>query len=78
MKKKILIEKEVLDVEGTNKFTREAITYFQGGDTILLYGDLGSGKTFITRIFVAILGSKAEVSSPWFFSSKSVRWYTGH
>jgi tRNA threonylcarbamoyladenosine biosynthesis protein TsaE len=66
MKKKILLEKEVLDPEGTIKFAMEAITYFHGGDTILLYGDLGSGKTFLTRNFVALLGSKAEVSSPSF------------
>jgi len=66
MKKKILIEKEVINLEGTEKFTKEAVKFFQEGDMILLYGDLGSGKTLITRNFVALLGSKAEVSSPSF------------
>jgi len=66
MKKEILIEKEVLDIDGTKNFTREAVRYFHGGDTILLYGELGSGKTFITREFVGLLGSKSEVSSPSF------------
>ena len=66
MKKKILVEKEVMDLDGTRKFTLEVVSYFHGGDTILLYGELGSGKTFITREFVAILRSKAEVSSPSF------------
>jgi tRNA threonylcarbamoyladenosine biosynthesis protein TsaE len=66
MKKKLLIEKEVLDLEGTEYFTKEAVKFFHSGDTILLYGDLGSGKTLITRNFVALLGSKAEVSSPSF------------
>ncbi|MCK4561073.1 MAG: tRNA (adenosine(37)-N6)-threonylcarbamoyltransferase complex ATPase subunit type 1 TsaE [Calditrichia bacterium] len=66
MKKKILVENEVMDLDGTRNFARETVKYFHGGDTILLYGELGSGKTFITRDFVALLGSKAEVSSPSF------------
>ena len=66
MKKKILFENEVTDPDGTRKFTKEVVKYFHGGDTILLYGQLGSGKTFITKEFVALLGSKAEVSSPSF------------
>lgn len=66
MKKKILIEKEVADLEGTENFTKEAVKFFHGGDIIMLYGDLGSGKTLITRYFVALLGSKSQVSSPSF------------
>jgi tRNA threonylcarbamoyladenosine biosynthesis protein TsaE len=66
MKKKILIEKEVFDLKGTEEFTKEAVTFFKSGDTILLYGDLGSGKTLITKNFVSLLGSKAEASSPSF------------
>ena len=66
MKKNILFENEVTDLNGTRKFTEEVVKYFHEGDTILLYGQLGSGKTFITRDFVALLGSKAEVSSPSF------------
>lgn len=66
MKKKILFEDEVTDLEGTREFTKEVVGYFHEGDTILLHGQLGSGKTLITRDFVAFLGSKAEVSSPLF------------
>jgi tRNA threonylcarbamoyladenosine biosynthesis protein TsaE len=66
MKKKILIDKDVFDIDGTKEFTADAVKYFKSGDTILLYGDLGSGKTLITKYFVALLGSKAEVSSPTF------------
>ena len=66
MKKKILVAKEVYDLNGTSDFTKEAVTYFHSGDMILLYGDLGSGKTLITKNFVSLLGSKAEVSSPSF------------
>jgi tRNA threonylcarbamoyladenosine biosynthesis protein TsaE len=66
MKKKLLLEKEVTDLQGTENFAKEAVKFFKSGDIILLYGDLGSGKTLITRYFVALLGSKAEVSSPSF------------
>ena len=62
----MLVAKEVMNLDGTRIFTREAVKYFHRGDTILLYGELGSGKTLITRDFVALLGSKAEVSSPSF------------
>jgi tRNA threonylcarbamoyladenosine biosynthesis protein TsaE len=66
MRKKILIEEEVLDIDGTKAFTEDAVKYFNAGDTVLLYGDLGSGKTLLTKFFVTLLGSKAEVSSPSF------------
>ena len=74
MKKRILIEEEVTDIDGTRKFTQNVVRYFHEGDTILLYGELGSGKTFITRDFVALLGSKAEVSSP---SYSLINYYDG-
>ena len=66
MKSKLLFENEVTDSNGTKRFTQEVVKYFHEGDTVLLYGQLGSGKTYITRDFVSLLGSKAEVSSPSF------------
>jgi len=74
MRKRILIEKDVKHIDGTRKFTRKVVRYFHEGDTILLYGELGSGKTFITKEFVALLGSKAEVSSP---SYSLINYYDG-
>jgi tRNA threonylcarbamoyladenosine biosynthesis protein TsaE len=66
MEKKLLVKKEVYDLDGTKAFTKEVVTYFQDGDTVLLYGDLGSGKTLITKYFVKLLGCEEEVSSPSF------------
>lgn len=66
MEKRILIEKEVENLTGTRRFACEAVKYFNTGNTILLYGNLGSGKTYLTREFVKLLGSDAEVSSPSF------------
>ncbi len=66
----------------SNTFEKRAITLFSEGDTIdlaqevapflekgdvlLLYGDLGTGKTFFTRHLCRFLGIKEEVSSPSF------------
>jgi tRNA threonylcarbamoyladenosine biosynthesis protein TsaE len=66
MKSSILIETQVNELKGSRRFARKAIKYFKSGDTILLYGTLGSGKTFLIKEFTALLGSKSEVSSPSF------------
>jgi tRNA threonylcarbamoyladenosine biosynthesis protein TsaE len=54
------------NLKDTGKFAKQAVTYFSPGDTILLYGNLGSGKTYLVRQFVRLLGLTAEVSSPSF------------
>jgi len=62
----LLIEKEAENERESADFAGLAISYFKKGDTVLLYGPLGSGKTFLTKIFVRLLGSNADVSSPSF------------
>ena len=57
---------EVNNTAETRKFAVKAVKFIQSGDTLLLYGNLGSGKTYLTKEFVALLGSTAEVSSPSF------------
>ena len=66
MNKNLLIEEEVQDEEGTKHFAQKTVRYFREGDSVLLYGALGSGKTFLIKQLVALLGSEAEVSSPSF------------
>jgi tRNA threonylcarbamoyladenosine biosynthesis protein TsaE len=66
MNKNLLIEEEVQDEEGTKRFAQKTVRYFREGDSVLLYGALGSGKTFLIKQLVALLGSEAEVSSPSF------------
>ncbi|KON28458.1 hypothetical protein AC481_01610 [miscellaneous Crenarchaeota group archaeon SMTZ-80] len=39
---------------------------YKAGDTVLLYGKLGSGKTFLVREYVNLLGITDQVSSPSF------------
>ncbi|TFG98641.1 MAG: tRNA (adenosine(37)-N6)-threonylcarbamoyltransferase complex ATPase subunit type 1 TsaE [Calditrichales bacterium] len=66
MKYHLLAEKEVSGESGSMRFAAHIVKYFKPGDTILLYGDLGTGKTFITRVFAKMLGSNTDVTSPSF------------
>ena len=50
----------------TQQFAADAVSYFEPGDTIFLYGNLGSGKTFLVREFVRLFGIKVDVTSPSF------------
>ena len=52
--------------EQTEKFGREFAKSLCGGDVIALTGDLGAGKTCLTRGIADGLGSDSHVSSPTF------------
>ena len=58
--------KTVHSVEETIEFGREIAAQLQPGDVLALVGDLGAGKTHLTKGIVAGLGSAAEVTSPTF------------
>ena len=62
----MLMDCTVIDEYGTKQFAKDSIGFFKNGDTILLYGELGSGKTFLTKLFGKILGVSNEVTSPSF------------
>jgi len=66
MDHRILITREVTNEKGTREFAAAAILFFQPNDTILLYGGLGSGKTFLIKEFVRLLDSKQQAYSPSF------------
>jgi len=66
MTEKILIENKANNESDTKNFAQQSIKYFKSGDTILLYGNLGSGKTFLTKIFSQLLGVEFDVTSPSF------------
>lgn len=52
--------------EQTESFGRELAGSLIGGDVIALTGDLGAGKTCLTRGIAGGLGSTSHVSSPTF------------
>jgi tRNA threonylcarbamoyl adenosine modification protein YjeE len=66
MREKLLLDRIVQSEKDSKKFAGEITAFFKNKDIVLLYGDLGSGKTFLVREFVRLLGLKAEVSSPSF------------
>ena len=66
MSESVLLEMKASDKEGSKQFAHKAVSFFKLGDTILLYGTLGSGKTFLTNIFVKLLIPDNEATSPTF------------
>lgn len=66
MEHHVLITREVGRERETLAFAREAVLFFKTGNTVLLYGEMGSGKTFLVREFVQLLDSKQQASSPSF------------
>jgi len=66
MTEKLLIENKAKSESDTKNFASESLIHFKSGDTILLYGDLGSGKTFLTKLYCNMLGFDLEVTSPSF------------
>ena len=66
MKRHLIIENEAEGIEGSNIFAREIAEQLGPEDTILFYGELGSGKTYLVKRIVANLGINANVTSPSF------------
>lgn len=66
MNKKRLLSVESNSEAQTKRFASSAVSYFNPGDTILLYGNLGSGKTFLVKQFARALGYQEQVTSPTF------------
>ena len=54
------------NLKETAKFAKKFAKLLQGGEIILLNGDLGAGKTTFTRQVLKALGVKGEVTSPTF------------
>lgn len=66
MNTNIILEHQASDESGSRKFALGLAEYLKPGTTFLLYGDLGSGKTFLVREFAAILNVQNDVASPSF------------
>ncbi|MCL4848568.1 MAG: tRNA (adenosine(37)-N6)-threonylcarbamoyltransferase complex ATPase subunit type 1 TsaE [Acidobacteria bacterium] len=61
------IERVTVDEAGTASLARELAGRLRGGETLLLFGDLGAGKTAFVRGLAEGLGiDPEEVSSPTF------------
>ena len=56
----------IKNLKHTKKIAKKISKKINGGDVILLIGDLGVGKTTFTKFFCEELGVKDVVSSPTF------------
>ena len=66
MKKHLILERETKGLEDSKLYASQVAKQIKNDDTILFYGDLGSGKTFLIKEIVSSLGIKNEVTSPSF------------
>lgn len=60
------IIKKMHTIEDTNSFGRKLAELLQPGDIITMEGDLGAGKTTLTKAIGAGLGVKRTINSPTF------------
>ena len=64
----------VKNLRATQKLAKKMTKTLNGGDVILFYGDLGSGKTTFIKSVAKYLGVKDNVTSPTF---NIVKQYSG-
>lgn len=57
---------KIKNEDATRDFAREVAKNLEAGDVIALIGDLGTGKTAITRYIAEALGIEDRISSPTF------------
>lgn len=50
----------------TEKMAQQLVAQLEGGDILLLHGNLGAGKTTLTKALGAALGVKDRITSPTF------------
>lgn len=66
-------EKIIKNIKEMKKFAQEFSKTLNGGEVILLNGDLGAGKTTFTQFVLENLGVDEPVSSPSFTIMKSYK-----
>lgn len=73
--------KKVFDISTLRQLTAVAEQLYKqskSGDLIFLQGDLGSGKTTFTQLFLKAAGVKEQVKSPTYSLFESYQSQTGH
>ena len=73
-------DKEIITntFEDTQKIGEDFAQQLKPGDVVLLYGDLGSGKTTFTQGLVKGLGIKKRIISPTFVIVRTYKIATSH
>ena len=57
---------KVKNLAQTKRLAKKLSKSLKGGETVLLYGDLGAGKTTFTQFFAKALGVNDVITSPTF------------
>lgn len=65
------MEREVTSAEAMQDLGRQVGALLVGGETVELVGDIGAGKTTLTKGIADALGVKDEVQSPTFTLSRT-------
>jgi tRNA threonylcarbamoyladenosine biosynthesis protein TsaE len=60
------VERQLNTLEDTRMLSEEIANEFKGGDVLLLFGDLGAGKTTTAKMILQTLGVVADITSPTF------------
>ncbi len=60
------MEYTVRSIEETKKIAEDIVSGLHGGDILLLHGDLGAGKTTLTKLIANELGITNDITSPTF------------
>ena len=63
---KVVISKISLSEKGTAKISKEILSTLHQGETVLLSGDLGAGKSVVVRNILINAGVKKAITSPTF------------
>jgi len=64
-------------LEETAEFGRNFAKQLKGGDIVFLYGDLGAGKTTLTKSIAKGLGIEQDITSPTFTLMNMYYFYHG-
>ncbi|OGE12951.1 tRNA (adenosine(37)-N6)-threonylcarbamoyltransferase complex ATPase subunit type 1 TsaE, partial [Candidatus Curtissbacteria bacterium RIFOXYB2_FULL_41_10] len=67
------METTTISEKQTQKIAQNFAKNLKGGDTVALYGDLGSGKTVFVKGLAKGLGIKRRITSPTFVFVKSYK-----
>lgn len=65
-KERVLLFEISLSQKQTKEIAKEILSFIKKGDLVVLQGDLGAGKSVLTREILTLLGVKNKITSPTF------------
>lgn len=75
---RLILFEIALSLGQTKLVAKEIVPHIKGGDTIVLQGDLGAGKSVLTREILTVLGVQNKITSPTFTLVNEYKSDDGH